>query len=73
MATGLTFGILGFTGLMSVLAGIAISNLSILYYVRNYLDLDDDDIENYEVYTESFMPTFFCFLLFWIITYTSWI
>ena len=68
---GTFFGVLGMTGIFTILFAICASNVSVMLYVRHFLDLDDDDIENYEIYTESFMPTFSSFMLFWIVSYSS--
>ena len=71
ICVGLLFGFLGFKGIVSIILGVAATNVPVLLYVRHYLDLDDDDIENYQIYTEAFMPGFASFMLFWIAAFST--
>jgi len=53
LAIGIAFGIFKLQGIVSILIGLAaLSGISILYSKR-YLEVDEDEIENSQLFTEG--------------------
>lgn len=65
---GLTVGSLHLTGILIFLGfGILISVTSLCYA---WQIMKAHDLETWELLTEAMGPSFFCFVLSWILTYT---
>lgn len=67
---GITFGILGIQGMIGFIGFILVSSLLSLVYAKNYLGIDEEDIENFKLLSEGFFPGFILFLLSWIMMFT---
>jgi EMC6 len=50
-----------------VLFGVGLSGCSLLY---SWQVLKAEDVEAWDIVSEAFGPSFFCFMLFWTLTYT---
>jgi hypothetical protein len=65
---GLTVGSLHLTGFVIILGfGILISVTSLFYA---WQIVRANDLEPWELVTEAFGPSFFCFMLSWVLTFT---
>ncbi len=67
---GITFGILGIQGLAGIIMFFSISCLSMYFYSKNVLIIDEDEIENYKIFSEGQFTGFIAFILSWILSYT---
>ena len=67
---GIVLGVLGIKGLLGILVFLVVSNGCMMFYSKNYLEVDEDEIENYKVFTEATFPSFALFVLCWTVTYT---
>ncbi len=67
---GVMFGFLGFQGIGVIVSYLIISSLITLYYSRNYIEIDEDEIENYQIYSSGAMPGFVIYLFSWILSFT---
>ena len=70
LSIGITFGILGIQGMVGFIGFVLISSLLSLVYAKNYLGIDEEDIENFKLLSEGFFSGFIVFLLTWIMTFT---
>ena len=68
--TGIVFGAIGVTGIVGILLFLAISTGLMMYYSKNYLHIDEDEIENHKMFTESTLPSLALFMLCWVMTYS---
>ena len=65
---GCAAGGLDLTGFpVVVIYGIIISACSLVYI---WQVLKNEEIEAWDIVSESFGPSFFCFMLLWVLTYT---
>ena len=60
---GASFGVFKLQGVLFFVLGIAAFSLIALLYSKNYLEVDEDDIENTEIITSAFMNGLFSFLV----------
>ncbi len=70
IALGLAFAITGLHGLTAMLAFLVLSNLTLLFYSKRVLEIDEEAIENLKIFSESLFPSFVLFILVWSISHT---
>lgn len=68
---GIGLGLMGIKGIIGILIFLAVSNGLMMYYSKNYLQIDEEEIENHKVFTESTFPSLALFILCWTVTYTA--
>jgi hypothetical protein len=70
LVIGVVIAILGIKGWMGFGIFFIFNAVLSLVYAKNYLGIDEEDIENFKIITEGLMTGFVVFLLTWILTYT---
>ncbi len=70
LVLAIVFAQANITGLTAMLAFLAIANLGLLAYSKRYISIDEEEIENYKVFSESLFPSFAMFILVWTIAHT---
>ena len=70
LVLGLLAGIMQVKGSMGIIGFLVISSLVYMFYCKNYLETDEDVIENYKIFSEGMFPAFAMFILTWTVTNT---
>lgn len=60
---GITFGLLKLQGILAIIGGVVLISVISIVYGQNYLECDEDEVENTHMITDAFMISFFCFLV----------
>ncbi|VDP29147.1 unnamed protein product [Soboliphyme baturini] len=69
---GLLFGIMPLRGGLAIVLYVAISTLSLHFYVTSFQKVDEDWLGGFwEIAKEGFGSSFATFLVFWIVFYTA--
>ena len=70
LLVGSAFGVLKVSGLFGLLLGVAaVCGIGYLY-AKNYLMVDEDEVENTEILSEGMGVGFACFMLTWILGFS---
>ena len=70
LVLGLAAGILQIKGSMGIVGFLVIVSLVYMFYCKNYLETDEEVIENYKIFSEGLFPAFAMFILTWTVTNT---